>query len=184
MRILAFDPSLTCTGWAMIETDGTSDGRYIAAGYIQPTKFEQLTDRILDLASAIEARVRRDIPDVIVIETPAATGRARSGQRFAGTALTIPVYGAAVGACIVACGVCRLRSNSIVIVGTASDEWTKARDTPRCSGDADKTNRVEYVRRVWNLPPLGPKSLAGNVADALLIARWQVRRELRWNVND
>lgn len=170
--VLGLDPSLSCTGWALIEMDESLDGRFIAAGSIVPSRSGSLVYRILDLAKAVRKRVRERIPDLVVIETPAETGRAKSGQTFAGTALTIPVYGAAVGACIVACdGI----HDECLVIGTASDEWTRARDTPRCSRDKDKVNRVEYVREVWRLGDLGPKTLAGNVADALLIARWGVR---------
>ena len=168
---MGIDPSISCTGYAVLDSEANSDGRFIAAGYIVPTKKGSLVARILDLAAAVEKRIAEQAPDVIVIETPAETGRAMSGQRFSGTAMTIPVYGAAVGACIIAA-----RKSGAVIVGTPSDEWTKRRDTPRCSGDPNKENRVEYVRKVWNILDLGPKTLAGNVADALLIARWMIGR--------
>lgn len=169
---MGIDPSISCTGWALLDSAKNQyDGGFIACGYIVPKKAGDLTERIIDLADALEARVKECNPGRIVLETPAATGRAMSGQRFKGTALTIPVYGAAVGACIVACS----RSNACVM-GTPSDDWTKSPDTPRCNRDADKANRVEYVQRVWGITLAAPKSLAGNVADALLIARWGVRR--------
>lgn len=169
---MGIDPSISCTGWALLNSaKDANDGGFVACGYIVPSKAKDLAVRIIDLAGAIGRRVQEYNPGLIVLETPAATGRAMSGQRFKGTALTIPVYGAAVGACIVACS----RSNACVM-GTPSDDWTKSPDTPRCRGDADKTNRVEYVQRVWGITLEAPKSLAGNVADALLIARWGVRR--------
>ncbi len=171
MTILAFDPSTTCTGWAVLG-DAGDDGKFLGAGMIRPDKFDTLTDRLLDMAEAVRERVRVAGADVVVVETPAATGRARAAQGFKGTPLTIPIYGAAVGAAIVACG---STGKGVKVCGVASDEWTKHRvPTGR---DPHKAMRVEYVKRLYGIEDLGPRSLAGNVADAILIARWRLWRE-------
>ena len=172
-RILAFDPSLTCTGWAVLEDDKTTHGRYILSGYITTTAKGELCERLMDLAHSIGERARLMTPDTIIIETPASTGRAPRGQSFRGTAMTSPIYGAAVGACIVACG-----GRGFKISGVPSDEWTRAR-IPSSRGDCYKGARVKYAAECWGLDPdsMGPKTIAGNIADALLIARWRLWRE-------
>ena len=175
MKFLAFDPSISCTGWALLEAhNDTLDGEFRAGGYIIPDSREApLVERILDLAKAIGERARVTEADCIIIETPAATGRNKAAQSFKGTAITIPVYGAAVGACIVAAAG---GHRGIKMRGVPSDEWTKHR-VPSTRSDADKSARVEYVRDLYKVGDLGPKSYAGNVADAVLIARWAIWKD-------
>jgi len=178
MKILAFDPSLSCTGWALLRVHAEHpDGLILGMGYIQPDGAppDDLAARILDLANGIGKRAAESAADLIVIETPATTGRAAGGQSFRGTAMTIPIYGAAVGACITVCG-----RECAKVRGVPSDMWTKGRGVPSSRGDALKTRRVEYVCRQWGVKSLGPKTYAGNVADAVLIARWAMWRD--WGV--
>lgn len=175
MKYLAFDPSISCTGWVLLQSrDDSLDGVYLAGGYIIPdSRDAPLVERILDLAKAIGERARLTAADCITIETPAATGRNKRAQSFKGTAITIPVYGAAVGACIVAAA---NGHHCIKIRGVPSDEWTKHR-VPSTRSDADKAARVAYVQEVYGVGNMGPKTYAGNVADAALIARWAIWKD-------
>ena len=173
MKILACDPSMSCTGWALIDDDGSHDGRYIAGGYIIPDATDDLAEKLKDLAGGVVARARESACNRSIVETPAATGRVRGAQRFRGTAMTIPIYGAAVGACIVGLAM----GQSARVESVPSDEWTRHR-VPSCK-DSAKAARVEYVCRTYGLAmgSLGPKTYAGNVADAVLIARYAMWRE-------
>lgn len=175
MKILAFDPSLTCTGWALLRSHAEHpNGVIMGMGYLQPDGIpsDDLAVRILDLAKGIGQRAAESMADLIVIETPAATGRAPGGQSFRSTVMTAPVYGAAVGACITACG-----AFGVKVCGVPADKWTQGFGVPSSRGDTFKVRRVEYVCRQWGLESLGPKTYAGNVADAVLIARWAMWRD-------
>jgi hypothetical protein len=169
MKILAFDPSMTCTGWALLEAvaGDSRGGKLLEHGYFA-VDGETLVERVSHMQIMVVSILKRLPPDLVVVETPAETGRVRDAQNFRGTAMTTPIYGVAVGACIAAC--CG-RMGSLDVLGVPSDEWTKGREVPKCGADSKKMARVEYVQRTWGVT-LGPKSYAGNVADAVLIARW------------
>lgn len=170
MRLLAIDPSLTCTGWAVME----SADSVIAHGTATP-KAGPIQDRIDELCADLEQLAIGHLVGAVVIETPAMN--MRGGRDRAVTS------GAAYGFCagqvfraLKAEGVQR----GFTVYGTSATDWTKSLGSAvrRTRGDTYKLNRVRAVE--YMIPSLkgglGVKSKAGNVADAILIGRWWFQR--------
>ena len=110
----------------------------------------------------------------MVVEFPASRPRAPRHQDFGPrSALSLPSYGVAVGAVFMQAV---LHTPGRVLT-PASDEWP-SRSVPRTAGDAHKEGRVRYVEGLYGLErgALGPKTRAGNVADAVLLAMWGLFR--------
>jgi hypothetical protein len=171
--IVGIDPSLGCTGWAVLEHDGSLLGRMVEGGTIKPSdgtlaeRAGQIADEVAQLLQPLDlARV--------VLEFPAKTKRPPSWTAGERSILTLPNYGLCVGAVFQAI---RWTCQDLLVT-VAADEWTGG-DIPSSDGDEHKTKRVEYVTQLYNLKPgsLGAKTYAGNVADAVLLARWGLFRE-------
>ncbi len=166
MRLLAIDPSLTCTGWAVME----SADSVIAHGTATP-KDGPIQDRIDELCTDLLGLASEHNAGAVVIETPAMN--MRGGRDRAVTS------GAAYGFC--AGQVYRaMLSSGLIVTGTSATDWTKSLGSAvrRTRGDTYKINRVRAVE--YLIPAmkdrLGCKSKAGNVADAILIGRWWFHR--------
>lgn len=170
--ILAFDPSISSTGYAILRASGR-DGTFVAAGRIwargKGLDIVTRIDQILTDAQAVvdEVAVMNATHASIVIETPQTEthGKTRSAS-------TLPTYGMAVGALV--WGLVYPISWGRVTV--SATEWTKG--APATGNDKYKVARVRFVEQLYRLKPgsLGAKTTAGDVADAVLIARWMVRR--------
>ena len=172
MLTLAFDPSLGCSGWALLSGAALADSTIEDAGTITLQDDAPLADRLAVLASDASDLVRQLKPDQIVVEFPES--RARGGGGFgARSVLSLPNYGAAVGALYI--GV-YLAAPDTPILTPCPSEWVGRGRVPSSKGDAHKTGRVQYVE--WLYPAwkgrFGAKTKAGNVADAVLLARWAV----------
>ena len=172
MLTLAFDPSLGCSGWALLSGAALADSTIEDAGTITLQDDAPLADRLAVLASDASDLVRQYQPDRIVVEFP--EHRARGGGGFgARSVLSLPNYGAAVGALYI--GV-YLASPETEILTPCPSEWVGRKQIPSSRGDEHKEKRVSYVE--WLYPVwagrFGPKTKAGNVADAVLLARWAV----------
>lgn len=183
-RVLGIDPGLGCTGLAVVASDKTrAQGRIVAAGVVRETKAQAAAtfpDRLLRLLAEVEAWVEeQEGIEGIVVEFPAGRGRGPKGQTFGRrSALWLPRYGVVAGALFAdMLGVAaRLPAR---IFAPASDEWP-GRDVPKTGGDEHKKGRVRYVEAQYGLKPgeLGAATVAGNAADAVLLARWGM-----WRVN-
>ena len=88
--LLAVDPSSTCTGWALLD----SDDALIAWGTIRPPARLDPWERIDLMADAIADRIDLHQPDHAVIEAPSGKVAARTA-RYGGAGIAI--YGEAVG---------------------------------------------------------------------------------------
>lgn len=167
--ILAIDPGISCTGYCLLDTVGP-DGSIHEAGRIVPgPSSKSLGDRARSIVSDINELVHDNGIDAVVIETPQTVAR---GKRNTRSASTLPTYGVAVGAILAGVHVPDLAER----IEVSATEWT--RGIPTTSRDKDKSNRVMLVERIYGMPSgsLGPKTTAGNVADAVLLARWAMLR--------
>jgi hypothetical protein len=109
------------------------------------------------------------MPDIVIVETPFEKTRGGAGQSKR-SVVTLPWYGVAVGAAI--CGAMRyLPGSDAKLGGVANDTWAKRYPVGK---DPYKTARVKLAADVYGRQPeeFGCKSKAGDVADAVLMARW------------
>ena len=166
--ILSLDPSSECTGYAMLG----ADRGIIESGTIRPDARDKTpAARVLTIGREVGALVKRLSPGVVVVETPFATPR--GGPKAKRSAMTLPTYGMAVGAALAAVdGWRRTHDPAPTLVTVPADEWSRGLAGTR--DDAHKTKRVQAVAYLYQIDPsaLGPKTIAGNVADAILMARW------------
>lgn len=150
MKILALDPSLTCTGYAVLDGSRVIDG-----GRIRPTSpaSTPAAERAREIAREALDVVRSHAPvDVAVVETPAPQApddRNRRGQAD---------YGLCVGVIIG-----RLDAIAGLEVVTArADAWT---------GGVSKAKRAAAIAAVH--PEYNPDRDGGmDVADAIGLADW------------
>lgn len=182
MKLIAFDPSMTCVGWAVMSREpGAPDtGELVAAGTIRTDALEasETIARIQLIGREAKALVDDEEPSIVAIELPSTfvpsqgRGMQRRGQ---------PNYGMAVGAVIDAASVpFNFKQRRPVtpprVIGWPPDVWTRSLPTGvrTTRDDKYKTARVEHAARMFNRRPedFGPKTRAGDVADAVLIGRY------------
>lgn len=178
-RILAIDPSLTLTGCALLHSDPKRPltGRLDKVWDIKP-KGETLAMRLFDLHREVQSVICAARPTIVLVEMPADQKRGSRGGSFGRrSVMTLPSYGAAVGICLAATLAWQESEEASATLFPSSSDWTGG-DIPSSKDDDLKEKRVAYVTRLYGLEPgvLGPKSTAGNVADATLIARWGLWR--------
>lgn len=180
MRYLAIDPSLTCTGYAVLDDDGSDAGKLVSAGKIKP-RAGSLTDRALEMGNDIYAECERWSPTVIVVELPFA--KKRGGPKSVRSTMTLPNYGIAVGVALANAdrwATEQTGRQNYDVVTTPADDWS--RGLPSCRGDDSKGNRVKSACFYYGREPesFGCVTDAGNVADAVLMARWaMLKRRIR-----
>ncbi|MCC6295419.1 MAG: crossover junction endodeoxyribonuclease RuvC [Pseudomonadales bacterium] len=184
VRVLGLDPSLTCTGWGVIESFPTRpQGLCIAHGFIDPPGAvpDGLVERLLYLSTAVRAVIAKHGPTHIALEKPEDKPRPAIARTFKRSTLTLPLYGVAVGVVIAAAMEAIDRDR---ILTPAPSDWLSD-DIPRPNRkdggddpDFHKERRARYAESIWKLKrnALGVKSKAGNVADALFIARHTLYR--------
>lgn len=182
--VLAWDPSLRCTGFALVR--GTE---LLDAGMITPSPSEgHPFERLLDLQAEAQAVIdgMHKVGEVVdgmhrtgpirgpedltcaVVEWPRWNEARTQGQRQGGS---IATYGMAVWA------VTNLRYPAGVPILTPSvTDWS--RKYAGTAKDKYKERRQRQAEGLYVLPrrALGPVTTAGNVADAALLAHWVVQR--------
>lgn len=163
MKLIAFDPSSTCIGYAI-----ATDGRITDAGLIKPVRTKddaptRIRDMRLDVCALIEDQKEHDDPSSTnlhaVIEWPSSHVHGRRGGSGAGLA----VYGVAVG---MVYGVClgRLPRTHVHI---APNDWTRGRP---------KRTRLLAVKAAW--PAWSEETDPGlDAADAISLALWFMDRQ-------
>lgn len=163
--ILSFDPSMTCTGWALLSRDGES---ILAMGTISLPD-GSLADRLFSLQAdartvCIENGQRVEF---MVVERPEDNPVGGGRQRFKRSVLTLPSYGAAFASVLLA-------TQGWPVITPSPIEWIGQGRIPSSSGDEHKERRVRWVEGLYHLPEgsLGVKTKAGNVADAILLGRF------------
>ncbi|MFM5918429.1 MAG: crossover junction endodeoxyribonuclease RuvC [Novosphingobium sp.] len=67
MRIIGLDPSLTCTGWGVIEAEGNRL-KHIANGQIRTEAKAPLAQRLLEIDTALAAVIAEFRPDAGAVE--------------------------------------------------------------------------------------------------------------------
>lgn len=173
--VVGIDPSCACTGWAVLDaSSGSMMGTLREKGSHKPGE-GTLAERVAETATDVRAHLLglRDLLALVVVEFPAKSERSPSAEFGRRSILTLPNYGICVGAVYEACR----QSCDCPILTPASDEWTGG-DIPSTVGDDYKIGRVRYASSLYGLADgaLGPKTYAGNVADAILLARWGLFR--------
>ena len=99
-RILGIDPGLLHTGWAVVDTAGSSR-KYIASGVILPKPKQEMSERLLTIFHELDALCKTFQPDecsieiIFVNQNPKTTlllGQARSAAIVAVANNGIPVF--------------------------------------------------------------------------------------------
>lgn len=165
--ILSFDPGLTTTGFAILSSDGKE---LLDHGVINPDCDGDAYSRAASIASlaVLEVRSIRDKLTTVVVESPQTYTKGKGNKR---SLATLPNYGIAVGVITYAIDM-EIKGTEIVLLRPSASSWT--RGFARTKGDEHKTGRVLEVEDRFKLErgSLGPKTVAGNVADAVLLGCW------------
>jgi len=178
--IIAFDPSLSCTGFAVTSLDGRSlvdcgiitDDASEGAGPYDRSK--SIADQAMDLIEVYATRFRLgNGVRAVVVEQPQTFSIGLGGKRSAATA---PNYGICVGVVTAGCDFLRDAAYPFELLTPSASEWT--RGYPGTKGDAKKRKRVAFAASLFGVPVewFGPKTDAGNVADAALLGHWAAGR--------
>lgn len=159
MRILGIDPSLQCTGFGVIDTEGAAL-HYVASGTIQtsPKNGALLPERLKILFDGITEVVARYRPDVSACEIVFVNANPQATL----------LLGQARGACL----------SALVTSHLAVAEYTalQLKKAVVGHGKAAKPQVQEMVRRLLQLPGLPGKDAAD--ALGLCITHAQVSRTL------
>lgn len=173
MKILSLDPAMGVTGWALLTDDASPDGKPEDFGLIRNAEGGDILERVRQFRDELLTLMEKSVPDLIVVETPFA--RARGGQKVKRSALSLPTYGIAVGTAL--CAAVGHQSTRhlhgprpVKVISVPVDTWSIGIR----SGGEYKENRVQFATWLYKLREgiFGAKTTAGNVADALLMARW------------
>jgi Holliday junction resolvasome RuvABC endonuclease subunit len=175
--ILALDPSIKLAGYAVMRADRRPLGSIVEAGILRVPEGKGagggFIPRIQALVQDIASIVDRHAGELrtIVVETPLTItpgmGRSRS-------ATTLPSYGVAVGAVLrEAMRIAAASEQRITVVETSASAWSRGLSSVK--DDKHKLSRVERVKVLYGQHlDLGPKTVAGNTADAILIGSWWI----------
>jgi crossover junction endodeoxyribonuclease RuvC len=147
MIILGLDPSLTCTGWGVIRSEG-SRLTHIANGQIATNTKAELPERLLHLLDAVYAVIGQYEPDRAAVEEVFVNKNPQSTLKLAH----------ARGAVLAACGRASLP--------VAEHSTRKVKKSVVGTGAAEKT-QVQAMLKVL-LP--GARIIGADAADALAVA--------------
>lgn len=170
MRVLAFDPSIALTGVGCVSNRGD---QLVSRALIRTGDGDHQA-RAEELWADVGVELAELNPDIVVVETPSITGRGRRHWGYEGrSVLSAPVYGLAVGIVLGQAFLYRKANpnREIKVITRPADAWTKG--LPGTADDEHKQGRVRLVEELFRLEAgaLGAKTAAGNVADAILLAR-------------
>lgn len=99
-RVLGIDPGLLHTGWAVVDTAGSSR-KYIASGVILPKPKQEMSERLLTIFRELDALCKTFQPDecsieiIFVNQNPKTTlllGQARASAIVAVANNDIPIF--------------------------------------------------------------------------------------------
>ena len=166
-RILSIDPSLSCSGWAVV-TGTARDPKILTAGMLR-LKAEDLPERVMELFFDVQGLLDEFHPTAAVVEMPQTFSFGMGGKR---SAATLPGYGMATAAALLACRTNRVLMTPGRVLSPSASVWT--RGYPKTKGDPNKQSRVHHAALLFGTIPqfFGAKSNAGNVADAALLGHW------------
>lgn len=169
MKVLAIDPSLSCSGWALVSGDFSAP-KILFAGTLKLKK-DALPDRTFELFEDVQSLLNEYLPCAAVVEMPQTFSIGFGNKR---SAASLPGYGMATAAALLAC-----RSwvepgipKTFTVLNPSASVWTKG--YPKTKGDAHKQARVHHAALLYGTIPqfFGAKTTAGNVADAALLGHW------------
>lgn len=146
-RVLGIDPGLLHTGWAVIDTAG-STRKYIASGVILPKPKQEMSERLLDIFRGLDEICKTFEPDECSIEIIFVNKNPK----------TTLILGQARAAAIVA-----VANNNIPLF---EYEPNKIKKTLTGAGHADKAS-IDKMLKIL-LPTAHPKT--ADEADAIAIA--------------
>ena len=159
MKLIAFDPSSSVIGYAIIETIGV---KVVEAGLLKPDKTtDDANTRIRAMIRDAQELIAEQDPDAIVIEDTSGKVARRHG---AGGGAGLAVYGKAVG--WLACACERIRPGKVTLI--LENEWT---------GGVSKARRALNVRSVAPLIDLSSDK-GGDAADAIGVGIYFVRNRM------
>lgn len=178
MILLAFDPSLSATGYAVLQIDGSTHGRLIDAGRIVPDgETKDYPARLASLFREAKGLIDEHEAQAVVVELPSAHAPMQSrGMNRVGQ----PIYGAAVGAVLSAAAMpFRWESGERItpprVLAFEAHEWTRGLppECRRTRDDPHKERRVRFAATCYErrAEDFGARSNAGDVADAVLLGR-------------
>ncbi|GGD58849.1 crossover junction endodeoxyribonuclease RuvC [Croceicoccus mobilis] len=147
MIVLGLDPSLTCTGWGVVKSEGARL-THVANGQIASSPREEIADRLAALYAAVTEVIVRYRPDVAAAEEVFLNKNPQSTLKLAH----------ARGAVLAACGAARL--------GVHEHSAKVVKKSVVGTGGADK-KQVQAMLKVL-LP--GAKVAGADAADALAVA--------------
>ncbi len=179
MIAIGIDPSLKGTGLARLRLGLDTDRhtlvpRFEGACHITPNSKIENADLALR-SESIWCEILEEMPIrepnvevMVILEHPMTVVRGKKGQR---NAASLPNYGYLVGY-LSAQLMPYCKSRGWKYLRPSATEWT--RFYPSTNKDKYKRRRVLLVAQMFELDPdiLGPKSKAGDVADAVLLAHW------------
>lgn len=158
MIILALDPSLTKTGYAV----GTGHRQLIEHGLINSDSGLDLVPRARRMVAEVEAMVRLHKPECIAIELPAHHVHGRvHGMNIGGLAK----YGFAVGWVVGLCDAYCAKRGARLIASDAN-EWTNR---------SKKRTRVAWVSQ-WYPAYQAKRDRGGDMADAISLMEWAANK--------
>ncbi|HEU4752019.1 MAG TPA: crossover junction endodeoxyribonuclease RuvC [Armatimonadota bacterium] len=157
MRVLGIDPGLGCTGYALVDQDGSaSDSVLVEAGAIRSNEKAPLPERLVQIHREVLAVVREFRPDALALEdlyseyrfprTAILMAHARGAICLAGALESVPVWSYPA------------RQVKVAVVG---------------HGAASKEQVQEMVARIFRLAKVPTPN---DVADAMAIALTAHRR--------
>lgn len=172
-RILGFDPSLTCTGAALME-----DGKLLEWWRIRPKGKGDAVERAMEIADRLVAIIddygpqygdgsRAGNTRYVVIETPAF----KQHGKISGRAQGLASYGLAVGIIYGKIATIFDQHPFTKVSHVGADVWTKG-----CGSKDERKERAALAFPFYNRK----KDSGGDVADAIWIAEWWRMTEL-WN---
>ena len=176
--ILSIDPSASCVGWTWLD----ESERIVGFGHRAKKTLLGEPEDVSDTCYAAIAEIIQQGNDEqwtaqlrhVVIETPQTFMVRSKGTR---SATTLPTYGRAVGIFEGYCHSWRDHTpHYFQIHGVSASEWARGYKVPH--GDNNKDSRVRALAFLTGQQlDLGPKTHAGNVADAALMGLWWLRRD-------
>lgn len=161
MRILGIDPGLVHTGWAVIESAGSSR-KYIASGVILPDTKKQLPTRLSEIFRGVSQVIDEFGPDECAVEIIFSNMNAK----------TTLLLGHARAAAIVAAG--------MADIPVFEYEPNKIKKAISAAGHADKTAILKMVKMF--LPTANPKSPDETDAIAIALAHSNMNKSLELKV--
>ena len=149
-RILAIDPSLTCTGWAVVAGERLIEcGRILLGRGSTARRAHTLYRRLAQICLGFSP------PHYVVIEVPSG----KVARRMGGIGAGLTTYGMAVGATIVAvCASCKGGAYSVICM---DESWTRG---------IPKFRRQTQIAALYPGYAGGPLDPGGDMSDAIGLA--------------